>query len=234
MNYIKLFIYAILPMAIIFFIINNAIPAKNYARRALILSLVLIGMMMFFAGGVIYDYYKFGKDVFSHFQYYLASGAMILIAIGFIVYNIIQAVRNKHHLRRNTNRYDKDLAQYLYIVYRYGGMFYIKKDNRSGKDYYLGDCNLFPKGCFFYDEAFMKYVDKIGIEIKDYSYMGTATSNNKKKMVFYCFLVDLASDENLNGFERISPYEIATLDMFDLHKTLIMRILIGEDFNIEL
>ena len=92
----------------------------------------------------------------------------------------------------------------------------------------------FGKGSFFYDEAFNKYASNTKIEISDYSYIGSATANQKKKMVFYCFLVDLASEDNLESYEKISPYEIVNINMLDLHKTLIMRILIGEQFNIEL
>ena len=234
MGYLKIVVYAILPMAIIFFIINNLIPTKNYARRTVVLGLVLVGFILFFGGGVLFDYYKTGKKVFSHFEYYLAAGAMILINLGFIIYNFVQAFRYHHHLAKDNKHYNKDLNQYLYIIYRYGDMYYVKKEIKNGKEVYLGDCTIFSRGCYFYDEAFSKYVSKLGINIKDYSYIGTATSNQKKKMVFYCFLVDLANDVNLDGFERISPYEIATLEMLDLHKTLVMRILIGENFNIEL
>lgn len=234
MEYIKICIYAILPMAIIFFIINNIIPTKNYARRTLVLFLVLIGFVIFFGGGALYDYFKFGVNQFSHFVYYLASGSMILIIIGFIIYNFVQTIRYHHHLAKDNKKFDKDLIQYLYIVYRYGGMYYVRKENKNGNILYLGDCSVFPKSCYFYDEAFTKYIDHLGINVKDYSYIGTATSNQKKKMIFYCFLVDLENDDNLEEFERISPYEIASLEMLDLHKTLVMRILIGESFNIEL
>lgn len=234
MEYIKIIIYASLPMAIIFFIINNIITAKNYAKRSLILSIILASNLLLFGGAMLFDYYIYGNSPFTHYQYYLAASSMILINIGFVTYNIIQTFRYHHHLGGANKNYQKDINQYLYIVYRYGGMYYLKKENRNGNDLYTGDCIPFGKGSFFYDEAFNKYAANTKIEISDYSYIGSATSNQKKKMVFYCFLVDLASEDNLDDFEKISPYEIVSVNMLDLHKTLIMRILIGEQFNIEL
>ena len=130
---------------------------------------------------------------------------MVLIIIGFIIYNFVQAIRYHHHLAKDNRKFDKDLIQYLYIVYRYGGMYYVRKENKNGSILYSGDCSIFPKSCYFYDEAFVKYIDHLGINVKDYSYIGTATSNQKKKMIFYCFLVDLENDDNLDEFERISP-----------------------------
>ena len=234
MEYIKIIIYASLPMAIIFFIINNIIPAKNYAKRTLILSIILIGFLLLFGGAMLFDYYIYGNKPFTHYQYYLAAGAMILINLGFVIYNIIQTFRYHHRLGGSNKSYQKDISQYLYIVYRYGGMYYLRKETRNGDDLYTGDCIPFGKGSFFYDEAFNKYASNTKIEISDYSYIGSATANQKKKMVFYCFLVDLASEDNLESYEKISPYEIVNINMLDLHKTLIMRILIGEQFNIEL
>lgn len=233
MEHIKIIIYACLPMAIIFFIINNIVSAKNYAKRSMILCIIFVGNLMLFGGAMIYDYLEFGSNEFTHYQYFLAAGAMLLINLGFIIYNLIQAFRN-HHKISNANNYQKDINQYLYIVYKYGEMYYLRKENKDNKDVYLGDCVLFEKGTFFYDEAFSSYISRLGVSITDYSYIGSATANKKKKMVFYCFLVDLADDNNLDNFERISPYEIVNLEMFDLHKTLIMHILIGKEFNIEL
>ena len=234
MEYIKIIIYASLPMAIIFFIINNSIPVKNYAKRTLVLSLVLVGFIMLFAGAMLFDYYRYGANPFSHYQYYLAAGALLLINLGFIIYNVIQTIRYHHRLASSGKQYQKDINQYLYIVYRYGGMYYLKKEKRNGNDTYLGECIPFDKGSFFYDEAFNKHIAKSRIAMSDYSYIGSATASGKKKMVFYCFLVELASEDNLDHLEKISPYEIVNIDMLDLHKTLVMRILIGEQFNIEL
>ena len=123
MGYIKIIIYASLPMAIIFFIINNIIPAKNYAKRTLILSIILIGFLLLFGGAMLFDYYIYGNKPFTHYQYYLAAGAMILINLGFVIYNIIQTFRYHHRLVGSNKSYQKDISQYLYIVYRYGGMY---------------------------------------------------------------------------------------------------------------
>lgn len=234
MEYAKICLCAILPMAIIFFIINNIIPSKNYARRALILFFVMIGFCLIFAGGMIYDYYHFGSRAFGHYEYYLAVGTIVLLFVGFITYNIIQAHRTHQHITKGDKKYDKDISQFLYIIYRYGRMYYIKKEKSGNRDLYAGECIPFDKKTFFYDDAFNNHISRKGIEVKDYSFIGTATSNAKKKMVFYCFMVDVSDPVGLENLEQVSPYEIATLDMLDLNKVLVMRILIGEQFNIEL
>lgn len=234
MEFVKVAAYALVPMGIIFVIVNNIIPNNNHAKKAALLGIVLAGFMLLFGGAMIFDRYRFGTDVFKHYQYYLAIGALTLIFTSFIIFHIVMAVKQHHHLFSNTKRVNKDLSQYLYIVYRYGGMYYLKKEDKNGSDYYSGECVSFDRSNYFYDDAFTKYITKMHINIKDYSYIGQARLQSKKQTIFYCFLAELADEENIDHLERISPYEIVSLNMVDLHKTLIMHILVGESFNIEL
>lgn len=234
MEYIKTCLYAIIPMAIICIIINNAIPSSNYAKRAFVFTLVLVGLILLFGGGVIFDYYYFGQRQFRHYQYYLAGGSIVLMVLGFIIYNLVKAKKYNHHLGKASSRSEKDVAQFLYIVYRYGGMYYINKEEKNGQSLYSATVVPFNRGCFFYDDMFNKYIKENDVKVLDYNLIGTATIYQKKKMIFYCMMVDITSCDITNELEAISPYEIYKLEMLDFHKTLIMRILIGEQFNIEL
>lgn len=213
---------------LIFFIINNAFSTSNYKRKALVFFLtgfiLLIGMMI----GYIIDRYNHLKDyTFKDFAF--AIDVFMVTSI-LVIVNVYKGNKYHHHLggyKKTSNPQNN----YLYIVYQYKDHYYLAID----KENYCGDMVRFARNVYFHDQMMNLYLEKSQLKAKLVKYVGRLFATEKHKdYIFYCYFVEVESDEHLERFHRVDKLEVQNIKTLNFHKNIILRILIKEEFDIKL
>lgn len=224
-EYLLSILSALVLVGLIFFIITNAFATRNYKMRALIFFLVAIVLLLGCVGGYFYDI-STGEGI-KIINYIIFPGAVILVSGVLIFTNLIKAKRHHHHLRGYRHRQVDDIEQYLYIVYKVNGNYYLKLEEEQ----YQGDIYKFARNIFFHDEMLNRVLeDKQQTAVKT-ELVGVLEMILKKKRQYFCYKVELS--EAIDGFSEVNQFEIGDIKASELDKQIILRIVIGEQFNIK-
>lgn len=213
-------------VGLIFFIITNAFSTRNFKMRALIYFLVSTILLIGCIGAYFYDV-NTGEEI-KLINYIIFPGSIILVSGILIVINLFKAKKHHHHLRGYRHRQADDLEQYLYIVFKVNNIYYLK--TVDGK--YRGEIIKFYRNVFFHDEMMNKVIEKLELEPIKAKFIGMVEQNLKKKLQYFCYLVDL-NKFNLDGYNEINEFEIGEINTEEMDKQIILRIVIGDDFNIK-
>lgn len=214
---------------LIYFIINNALRTANYKRKAFIfLSTGVVLLMGMTIAHFVYRY-RSGVTIFD-LHYFAFPIAVIILTLITVTFNLIKAKKYNHHFRKNINR-NKNLENFLYIIYKYEDNYYLDFKN----DLYSGDIVKFERNIFFHDQMINRRIEKLKLNPKRLDLIGKVKGRNKRKQyIFYCYLVELKNDTMiLERFKKIDMFAIQMVKALDFHKNIILRIIIKENFEIE-
>lgn len=223
-------IYALVPSAIIILIILGIFKNSNIARKGFWLLLCGVGFALLWIIGYLIDKER-DIALIGSICYYLPIGliAVVLFLTGIVM--IIVGRKADLHVFNYASVSHNDSEQYLYLVYRYNGMFYLVKDGENFK----GTIVKFYRGIYFYDDMMSEFVKANNLKIVDEHLIGTATKfKRNKKIIYNCFIVDLGDDEVLTDLCKFDPFTVAKANMEGNDKIIVMSILIGDKFNIEI
>ncbi|HKM29330.1 MAG TPA: hypothetical protein VJZ51_01055 [Bacilli bacterium] len=224
MIYLREAASAVLGLGLILFIINSIITTINSKVRGLIHLIIGISLTLLFALAYFLDTYIF--LVAYHPRIYLMFGGTALLYTIMIPITLFRkGSREGFSFKRKISLGITDKKEYVYLVYKQGSQVFLK--NKQGivlkmkktsfVDQMIGDINR-------------KYNLKVPEElIKKY---GVLTIINKKKEVYYCYLVDINVSLTNFGFSGYDKYVLVNMDLKRLDKQIIFRLMLEEEFNV--
>lgn len=223
-----LFVYLAVT-SLIFFIVNNAINTANFKRKAFVFFLtgLFLLLAMFIAHLIDRYYFKIEKFPFNYYAFPIA--VLIVTAISVSIY--FYKGHKYHHQLRMYKVLKPNHNDFLYIVYQYQNNYYLDMKQNN----YCGDIVKFARNVHFHNQMINIRTEQLFLDVNKINYIGKISAREKKKdFIFYCYLVELASDNNLDRFKKVNQFEIQNIETLDFHKNIILRILIKEEFYIKL
>lgn len=225
----KDFISTTLVLGLIFFIVNGIIKTSNIRMRALVFLLFGISLFLIFLISLIIDY-EGGNLLKYYSKHLLYIFSSLLIALFVSIPMFITANKNYIRLRNpiksKVNYHEKE---YLYIIYKYND--HIILEDKNGK--YSGIISLM-KNSYFHDESLKKYNNKLGINDYTANMLGTVNVKGKKNNLYYCYLVNINNNISNSKFKEINQYQLLSLNIDDFNKQVLLRMMIGEKFELEM
>ena len=218
---------SILVVGLLFFIAGNAFKTSNFKRKALIYFLIGLVLIIGCIGAFFYD--KEVKEInkFS-FRYFIFPSTILIYTIIMTTIYLVKAAKYNHHLRGYRHLQSNDTEQYVYIVFKHQDKYLLNLN----KDKYSGEIVKFPRNIYFHDEAIKDYLAKFNIASNSIKFIGDATVSNKKKHIYFCYLVEVKEPQA--KFTKVDQFKIGEINADEFDKQVILRIIIGEEFNIRM
>lgn len=219
---------AILVVGLIFFMTKNAIKSSNYKKKALVYFLVGFVLLLGCLGAYIYDL-KVNEGI-KVSDYYIFPGTIIVYMVLTVTVCLVKAGKYNHHFRKYRHMQSNDLDQFVYILFKNKDNYFLKEED--GK--YKGDIIKYYRGVFFHDEMINKYIEKLSLNINSFKYIGEVNKKVKsKKQQYFCYLINIDELE-IDKFKKIDFYSIADISAESFDKQVILRIVIGNEFKIDM
>jgi hypothetical protein len=57
---------------------------------------------------------------------------------------------------------------------------------------------------------------------------------DKLKHIYHCYVIELTSDFNINGLQRVNAYQVLNQNMNEFNKQIIYRMILRDEFDINL
>src|SRR5690554_1278724 len=198
MDIIKEIIKIFLVVALIFFILNNAI--KNFKVKNKLWVNLFTGLLMtgLFVVAFFVDRHRQPNVRNLSNLLYIGIGFIYTVAVSiyFFVRGYGSAMLPSRHLE--SNFYYKDI---LYLLYRSGNSLYLRKD-KSG--YYSGAVVKVKKSQFLEDvlnDVNKKY--NFIVNSESMSNIGKLTLTNKK-IIYHCYSIELLKEPTEKKWEKIN------------------------------
>ena len=122
----------------------------------------------------------------------------------------------------------KEKVENVYVLFRYEGSLYVLKDKNTGINYKL-------KKTEFVDDVVSKIVSKYTSNFeKDYDKLGTIIRKiDKIDNIYYCYVIDVNESLDDSLFTAVDGFRVNEMNISDLDKFIIIKSLIGLEFNEE-
>lgn len=239
---IKYFLAALVMVGFVYFILLRAISTKNYKRKALYILISGMVLFLFFVGGLIYDIINeliiFKDAPFYYFAFLVVSLAFVIF---FPLYYYIKGVKSRQRLitkfikKQTSIPEHKDKKEMLYLILNYNGNILLKKTNEKEEEIYNTIIVKFGSTDFFHDEFVNKVIYKLGLNVSNQTFIGTATKAGKKDEVYYCYSITVEEiTKEIESFIEISKFDLLNVNLNDIDKSIIYTSIIESNFNIKL
>ena len=226
--------YALLGIGLIFFIVYGILRNNfNYVLRSFVFFVVGGSLTFLFTLSMILDYILGTFADLSWFGYlvFILVSLLYTCVLGF--YNLAKGKTRYQRLsfKKNKPSVNRDINQYVYVVYKCGNEIILEKD----KDLVKGFCINMDKKHLFKDEIITGLNQKYNVRPLDEenSEVGVVTVNGKKPDIYYCYLIEIYEiPDELKEKAIVNNYEIINQAMNDLDKQIILRTLMREPFKL--
>lgn len=172
MDALRILGLSLIVVCFVFFIAIRAIKTHNYIRKAVFLSFVGLGLLMFFFGGLIFDVINSQLDSYVNyygFAYYIPP--LVVIVFTILIFILYFSKGYKYHQKfRMVYKKEKseitirDKKQYIYLLLSYKNQMLLKiETTKTGDKNYSNIIVKFPRNEFFYDEYIKKIIKKNAI-----------------------------------------------------------------------
>lgn len=224
MIYLREAASAVLGLGLMLFIINGIITTVNPKVRGLIHLIIGIVLTLLFSLAYFLDTYILLLAYHPRI-YLMFGGTALLYTLMIPITLFIKGSREGFSFKRKISMRTTDKKEYIYLVYKQGSQVFLK--NKQG-------IILKMKKISFVDQMIADVNKKFNIKVPDelIKKYGVLTIINKKKEVYYCYLVDISVSLTNFGFNDYDKYELVNIDLKRLDKQIIFRLMLEEEFNV--
>lgn len=240
---IKYFFLSLVPIGVVFLIVNGIIRNQNAKKRAFINLIIGLSLFIIFLGAMLIDYFVFDQKDIKH-RLYFSFPIGILIFTSVISINLfLYAKRYNIHIPRNRklvkikaedvkeNTSSEEIKTpnlrkvpgYVYIVFQYDHCILLNYENNHYQGYVKEIKEKFPK------DTIQKVIIENKIKAQDINFIGKVLEHDK---IYYCYMINLEIISEELNLIKINKYELGSFLEEGLDKEIILRVLIGENFTI--
>lgn len=241
---VKYFFLSLVPIGVIFLIINGIIRNQNVKKRAIINLVIGLSLFIIFLGAILIDYFVFGQKDIKHKLYFSFPIGILIFTLAISInlfsyakkYNIRMPRNRKmvkiktEDVKEDTSSEEKEIPNfkkvpgYVYIVFQYGNYILLDYQNNHYQGYIREIKERFPK------ETIQKVIDNKKIKAQDINFVGKVLGQDK---IHFCYLINIESISEELNLIKANKYELGSFLEEGLDKEIILRVLIGESFTIE-
>lgn len=223
----KYFLNSLLPMLIVFIILNGAF--RNMAMKKRIFGNMISGGVLFliFAGAVLIDF-LISADLYLFYAMFALSS--IIMSGAFILFLFFIAKKNNVAVQLKSRRFARQ--DFLYIVFEYKGNIILQRTQKG-----VSGLLLPLKNVVFHDVALEQlfHLLKIDLYKEHVKYVGKASLGGKVEQVFHCYYIGIDEiSEKFANYVEVEKRDVIQLSMIEFDKQLILRTIMKEDFDIHL
>lgn len=219
---------AILCIGLFITIINGAFRDSSYKARGIALTITSILFAITFTIILFIDKkYDLSKIPLRYYIYFIVVSLIAFFSIALpVLFKGIKFGYGSNRKQKMIYTYHKK-EEHIYLLYKYSNYIYIRKDNNAGIDYEL-------KSSEFTDDVLTKLNTKYNVEIdKDYERIGMITIKGEKiDTIYYCYLIEIKTPLDNEKLRSLNLYDIASVDIGETDKFIILNTLMGENFDI--
>lgn len=226
-QYLYYIVGAIAVVGIIMLMVNSIFSSKRNSKRALANLIASSSLLLIFVVALIVD---------SNTQLIYNKSVYLIFIVVTLLYGIVLTSiffsRSKSQLYYKTNKslvYTlKDKEVKLYIVIKHEDDLYLNYKTKSGDVIEVGKNQ-------YQDDLFKKFIEtnKLNVINLEPEKIGTITINGKKEKEYRCFILEVQTPP-LGERLKINKYQIIPSDLSDFDKTICMRLVLGDEFDITL
>lgn len=226
MIYVLAFLKMFVLISLIMLIVRGIFRNSHIIYKGLGYFLVSLAIFTISIISLIADY-GFKNEVTTNG--YITYIGVITTSIGYLIYgSLILAKRNKFakNVKKKMVYTYKEKDEYVYILYRNDTVFYLLKDTNTGIQTKL-------KKNEYADDCINKINEKLNVQVEwGLDRLGTVTIRGEKRdQVYYCYVIEISNVMDDNRFIWATNYEITSLDIPDFDKFIILKCLIGNEFD---
>ncbi len=226
MSYVFVFIRMFVLVSFIMLIVRGIFRDFHIIYQGLGFFLVSLAIFTISLISLIIDY-GFENEITT---YGLIKYAGILVtSIVYLIYGcLILAKRNQFakKVKKKMVYTYKEKDEYVYILYRNDSIIYLLKDTNTGVQTKL-------KKNEYADDCINKINENLKVQVEwGLDRLGTVTVKGEKRDdVYYCYVIEISNVIEDDRFMWATNYDITTLDIPDFDKFIILKCLMGNEFN---
>ena len=223
-EYIILFLKMLVIVSFIMFVTRQIVKEKHIKTKGLVYLIVSLSLTLIGVVTLIIDLNNY--LIFDNIWYYiLFIGSALIYVIG-AIFVLIKSKKFAGPVKNKVVFTLHDKIENVYVLFKHQGSLYVLKDKNTGINYKL-------KNTEFVDDVVNKIVSKYTNNLsRDYDKLGTITRNiDKKDNVYYCYVIETEEPLDYNAFSVVDGLKVNEMDISDLDKYIIIKSLIGIDFN---
>ncbi len=224
MKYLPI-IAALAIVGLLFLILSGIVSKYRYKARALVFLIFGLVLSLIFLGTYLIDV-SMNKIQYSLLHYYSFIGAPLLYTI--ILVPILFNKGRRHYERGIKVKTILDKKDVLYILYDYNDCIYLN-NHHQGITYNLGKKD-------FHDDVIKKIANKYKSSIKEENIekIGEYIIKGKKDTIYHCYYAKLDKELVQNDYSLYNKVEVVNLNFNNLDRQIIFRILLKENFKVEI
>ena len=224
--YIILFLRMLVIVSFVMFVTRQIVKEKHIKTKGITYLIVSLSLTLVGVVSLIIDLNTY--LIFEDMWYYILFIASCLI---YVIGAIIVLVKSKNFagpVKTKIVYTLKEKVENVYVLFRYEGSLYVLKDKNTGINYKL-------KKTEFVDDVVSKIVSKYTSNFeKDYDKLGTIIRKiDKIDNIYYCYVIDVNESLDDSLFIAVDGFRVNEMNISDLDKFIIIKSLIGLEFNEE-
>ena len=223
------YIYIVLKEAvlvtIIMVIIKGALRDKHIMTRALVCFLVSLAFFLVSCVSFVFDWVINKTPILDNLNT-LAFGATSIV---YMIIEIVQLSKKNKFAGRVKKKmvytyHEKD--EYIYVLYKFQDNIFLTKNTNKGIIIKL-------KKQEFADDAITSLNEKMKVKvIGNVERLGIVTCKGEKRDdVYYCYLINVENYSINDKLDQVSIYRIGDVDCEKFDKFIILKLLMGNEFD---
>lgn len=223
------YIYIVLKEAVlvtvIMMIIRGALREKHIMTKALVCFLVSLGFLIVSGVSFAFDCVVNKTPILDNLNI-VAFGATSIV---YMIIEIIQLSKKNKYAGKVKKKmiytyHEKD--EYIYVVYKFQDNIFLTKNTNKGIIIKL-------KRQEFVDDAIASLNDKMKVKvIGNVERLGMVTQKGEKRDdVYYCYLINVENESINDKLDQVSIYKIGEIDCEKFDKFIIIKLLMGNEFD---
>jgi len=223
----------LLVLTILYAIIVKAMQPLRFRTKYLTLFFISLIFTLLFLCALIFDSKTntISRNKFNYYSYIAGNSFMGLYSLANLIFRFRKNdfLRYSSHEKKTIERVSKvHYKEFLYILFEHNEEYLLRKENEM----YSG-MNIGLKKDKFHDDVIKSLLNKYNVTAKEIIKYGKYTIKNKKE-IYHVYQISINEQLQLKNYELVHYSKIMYLNLSDLDKELIFRVILNEKFDIEI